>query len=125
MKNKFNVVWNKRKVQSLFPLKDKVNHYNCAIYQKDCTCDQIYIGETVRNAKIQWKKHEDTDSKSEQAKHLKENSTHKFRSTIISKALENFRKRRVLETYFIKNVCPTLNEQLDNDILTHFRNGID
>ena len=50
-KHKFNVVWNKRKVQSLFPLKDKVNHYNCAIYQRDCTCDQIYIGETVRNAK--------------------------------------------------------------------------
>ena len=27
----FNVVWNTRKVQSLFPLKDKVDHYSCVI----------------------------------------------------------------------------------------------
>ena len=31
-KCKFNVVWNTRKVQSLFPLKDKVDHYSCVIY---------------------------------------------------------------------------------------------
>ena len=42
----------------------------------------------------------------------------------ISKACENFRKRRVLEAHFIKTIRPTLNEQLDNDILTLFRNGI-
>ena len=30
-KCKFNVVWNTRKVQSLFPLKDKVDHYSCVI----------------------------------------------------------------------------------------------
>ena len=29
---KFNVVWNTRKVQSLFPLKDKVSPYSCVIY---------------------------------------------------------------------------------------------
>ena len=28
-KCKFNVVWNTKKVQSLFPLKDKVNHDSC------------------------------------------------------------------------------------------------
>ena len=49
-KCKFNVVWNTRKVQSLFPLKDKVDHYSCVIYRGDCSCDQNYIGETVRNA---------------------------------------------------------------------------
>ena len=63
-------------------------------------------------------------SKSEPAKHLKENPTHKFRRTIISKAPENFRKRRVLEAYFIKTICSALNEQLDNDIFTLFRDGI-
>ena len=54
--------------------------------------------------------HEDKNSKSEPAKHLKENSTHKFTWTIISKAPENFRKRRVLEAHFIKTVysCPTV-----------------
>ena len=50
--------------------------------------------------------------------------THKFTWAIISKAPENSRKRRVLEAYFIKTICPTLNEQLDNDILTLFRNCI-
>ena len=123
-KCKFNVFWNTRKAQSLFPLKNKVNHYSCVIYRGDCSCDQNYTGETVHNAEIRRNEYEDKNSKSEPVKHLKENPTHKFRWTIISKASENFRKRRVLEAYFIKTICPTLNEQLVNDILTLFRNGI-
>ena len=123
-KCKFNVVWNTRKVQSLFPWKDKVDHYSCVIYWGDCSCDQNYIGETVRNAKIRWNEHEYKNSKSEPAKPLKENPTHKFTWTIISKAPENVRKCRVLEGYFIKTICPTLNERLDNDILTVLRNSI-
>ena len=31
-KFKFNVVWNTKKVQSLFPSKNKVDHYSCVIY---------------------------------------------------------------------------------------------
>ena len=120
----FNIVWNTRKVLSLFSFKDKFDHYSCVLYRRDCSCDQNYIGETVRNAKIRWYEHEDKNNKSEPAKHLKENPTHKFSWTIISKAPENFRKCRVLEAYFIKTICPTLNEQLDNDILTLFINGI-
>ena len=49
-KCKFNVVWNTRKVQSLFPLKDKVNHYSCVIYRRNCSCDQNYIGEVRSNS---------------------------------------------------------------------------
>ena len=37
---------------------------------------------------------------------------------------ENFCAHRVLEGYFIKAICPTLNQQLRNYILTLFRNGI-
>ena len=123
-KCKFNVVWNTRKVQPLFLLKNKVNHYSCVIYRGDCTCDKNYIGETVCNAKIRWIEHKDKNSRYEPAKHLKKNPIHKFAWTIISKAPENFCKRRVLEAYFIKTLCPTLNEQVDNDILTLFRTGI-
>ena len=123
-KCKFNVVLNTRKVQSLFSLKDKVSYYSCAIYRGDCSHDQNYIGQTVRNAEIRWNEHEDKNRKSEAVKHLKENPTHKFRWTIISKASENFRKCRVLEAYFVKTICPTLSEHLDNDILTLFRNSI-
>ena len=107
---KFNVVWNTRKVKSLFPLKDKVDHYSCVVYRGDSSCDQNYIGEAVCNAKIGWNEHEDKNSKSETAKHLKENPTQKFTWTIINKAPDNFRKRRVLEAYFIKTICPTFNE---------------
>ena len=67
-----------RKVQSLFPLKDKVDHYSCAIYLGDCSCNQNYIEETVCNAKILWNEHEDKNSKSEPAKHLKENPNHEL-----------------------------------------------
>ena len=42
-KCKFNVVWNTRKVQSLLPLKGKVNYYSRVIYRGDCSCDQNYI----------------------------------------------------------------------------------
>ena len=69
-KCKFDVVWNTRKMQPLFPLKDKVDHYSCVIYRGDYSCDQNYIGETVRNAKIRWNEHGDKNSKSEPAKHF-------------------------------------------------------
>ena len=52
-KCKFNVVWNTRKVKSLFPLKNKVERYSCVFFRGDCSCDQNYIGQTVRNAKIE------------------------------------------------------------------------
>ena len=81
----------------MFLLKDKVDHYSCVIYRGDSSCDQNYIGETVRNAKIRWNEHEDKNSKSEPVKHLKENPTYKFTWNIISKVPE---------------YCPALNETI-------------
>ena len=77
-KCKFNVVWNTRKVRSTFPLEYKVDHYSCAIYRGDCSCDQNCVGETIRNAKIRWNERKDKNSKLEPTKHLKENQTHRF-----------------------------------------------
>ena len=51
-KYKFDIVGNTRKVQSLFPLMDKVDHYSCVIYWGDCSCDQNFIGETVHIDKM-------------------------------------------------------------------------
>ena len=73
---------------------------------------------------MRWNEHKGKSSKSEPAKNLKENSTHQFTWTIVSKVPENCRERRVLEAYFIKTICSALNKQLDHDILTFFRNGI-
>ena len=99
-KCKFNVAWNTRKVP--FPLKDKVDHYSCVIYRRDYSCNKNCIRETLRYVKIRWNKHEDKNSKPEPAKHLKKNQTHKFTWKIISKAPENFCKRRVLDAYLSK-----------------------
>ena len=51
-KVKFNIVWNTRKIKSLFNYKDKVSHYSCIIYRGICSCGADYIGETVRNARL-------------------------------------------------------------------------
>ena len=124
-KIKFNVVWNTRKIKSLFSYKDKVTHYSCCIYKGVCSCGADYIGETIRNARVRWNEHDSgTDKKSECAKHLKENFSHEFQWYILSSAPRSTFKRKILEAYYIKQLNPTLNNQLDSDLLTLFRNGI-
>ena len=122
---KFNIVWNTRKIKSLFNNKDKVSHYSCVIYTGICSCGADYIGETVRNAQLRWNEHENgTDKNSECAKHLNENDNHEFKWSILSLAPKMSFKRKILEAYFIKTLNPILNNQLNSDILTLFRNGI-
>ena len=94
------------------------------IYQGECSCKETYIGETIRNAQTRFNEHEDIRKTSEPAKHLKNNTTHTFTWSVISRAPENFQKRKILEAYYIQVLNPSLNEQLDSDVLTLFRNGI-
>ena len=51
---RFNIIWNTRKIQSLFSNKDKLQHLSCVIYKGVCSCGADYIGETTRNVKIRW-----------------------------------------------------------------------
>ena len=53
-KVRFNIIWNTRKIQSLFNNKDKVQHLSCVIYKGVCSCGTDYIGEAIRNVKIRW-----------------------------------------------------------------------
>ena len=85
-----NAVCNTRKVQSLFPLKDKVGHYSCVIYGGDCSRDHDYIRETVRNTKIRWNEHKDKNSKSKSAKHLKEIQHINLHGPLSAKCLRTF-----------------------------------
>ena len=48
-KVKFNIVWNSRKIKSLFNNKDKITHCSCVIYRGICSCGADYIRETVGN----------------------------------------------------------------------------
>ena len=73
---KFNIVWNTRKMKSLFNYKYKKSHYSCIIYRGICSCRADYIIETVRNAQLRWNKNENgTDKNSECANHLNESDS--------------------------------------------------
>ena len=43
---------------------------------------------------------------------------------VLSIAPRNTFKRKILEAYFIKVMVPSLNSQMNNDVLTLFRTGI-
>ena len=67
----FKIIWNTRNIRSLFPLKDKVTHRSCCIYEGTCSCGEQYIGETNRVTEIRWNEHStpSTDG-SDPSKHL-------------------------------------------------------
>ena len=95
---KTNFVWNTRKVKSLFNNKDKESHYSFIIYRGICSCGADYVGETVRNARLLWKEHENgTYKNSECAKHLNEIDNHEFKWFILSLAPKVSFKRKILE----------------------------
>ena len=123
-KVKFNVFWNTSKIQSLFPLQDKVWHLSCVIYNGICSCGETYVGEIIRNFKIRQDEHNDVNKTSEPAKHLARKSEHEFSWYILAGAPVNTLKRKILEACFIKLIVPSLNGQLDHDVLMRLRNGV-
>ena len=88
-KVKFNVVWNTHKIQSLLPLKDKVQHFSCVIYNGICSCGETDVGETIRTCKIRCDEHNDLNKNTEPAKHLARNIEHKFTWFILARAAVN------------------------------------
>ena len=112
-------------IQSLFNNKDKVQQLNCVIYKGVCSCGEDYIEETIRNVKIRWNEHESgIDKNSECFKHLQEHLSHGFQWSVLSIAPRNTFQWKVLEVYFIKIMVPSLNSQMNSDVLTLLRNGI-
>ena len=103
---------------------DKVQHLSCAIFKGICSCGEVYVGETIRNCKIRYDEYNDVNKNSKPAKHLARNIEHKFSWYMLARAPVNTLKRRILEAYFIKLIVPSLNGQLDNDVLMLFRNGV-
>ena len=123
-KVKFNVVWNTRKIQLLFLLKDKIQLLSFVIYKGICSCGEMFVDETIRNCKIRCDEHKDINKNSEPAKHLARNIEHKFSWYVLTRAPENTIKSRILEASFIKLIVLSLNELLDNDALKLFRNVV-
>ena len=118
------IKWLTRKMKTLFKLKDPCIHPACKIYKGVCTCGETYIGETIRNVEIRWKEHNIPSDKSNPSKHINSHIDHIFTWSIICNAPTNKFKRKIIEAYFIAIMKPTLNDQLDSDLLHLFRNGI-
>ena len=79
----------------------------------------------MHNAQLRWNEHENgTDKSSERAKHFNENDNHEFKWSTLSLAPKILFKRKILEAYFIKKLNSILNNQLNSNILTFFRNGV-
>ena len=105
--------------------KYKVQHLSCVIYKGVWSSGADYIGETIHNVIIRWNEHESgIDKNSECFKHLQEHSSHGFQWSVLSIASRNTFKQKFLEAYFIKIMAPSLDSQMNNDVSTHFRNGV-
>ena len=120
----FIVLWSTRNIKPLFPLKDRVKHLSCVIYEGKCSCGRRYIGETIRNSDIQWIEHESTTGKSEPARHLADSKSHMFTWKVLASAPLNFHKRKILEAFFITKLKPDLNDQIEHHALSLFRHGV-
>ena len=117
------VLWSTRNIKSLLPLKDKVAHRSCVMYEGKCSWELSCIGETKRNSEVSWKEDEDTAGKSEPAKHLIKNASHKFTWKVLSTTPSHFCRRKILEALFIPLKKPALNYQLKHHCLSLFRCG--
>ena len=58
------------------------------------------------------------------AKHLSDNVDHSFTWKVICNAPNRKLVRKILEAYFIATMKPSLNDQINSDLLHLFRNDI-
>ena len=68
--------------------------------------------------------HNTPNNKSNPTKHLRDNIDHSFTWKVICNAHNRKLARKILEAYFIATMKPSLNDQIDSDLLHLFKNGI-
>ena len=67
---KFSILWQTKKLNTLFILKDKNKHPSHTVYIGTCSCNHEYVGETSRNLEARITEHEDISKLSEPARSL-------------------------------------------------------
>ena len=87
-------------------------------------CGEKYVSESVRNGVLRWAKHEDPNKQSELAKHLKYIRDYQFEWKVPTKAPEYTGEKESFRRIFIKSLNPSLNEQLDTELLVLFSNDV-
>ena len=78
----------------------------------------------MRNVVLRWAEHEDPNKQSEPAKHFKYFPDHQLEWKVLIRDSQYMMKRKTLEGFLIKSISPSLNEQLDTELLALFRNGV-
>ena len=123
---KICVVWQTRKVRTLFKLKDKSKYTSCVIYQGTSNDnDNIkYIGETKFITTHRWEQHNDPSHDSTPARYLRDHPEDRFNWQVLSMAPKNTNKRKIHEALFISKFKPILNCQVAHKKLNLFKNGI-
>ena len=94
------------------------------IYEGNCSCVDNYVGESGRNVVLRWDEHEDPNKESEPAKYLKFFPDHQFEWKVLTRAPAYTKNRKILDEFLIKSVNPSLNGQLQTELLVLFRNGV-
>ena len=100
-------MWQTRKIESIFKLKDKNTHPSHVIYKGECICGQTYIGETARNFEIRVNEHSDVNKQSEPAKHIRKYLNHKFTWEVLT-TVYSWLKRRTKGAFYIARFRPEL-----------------
>ena len=110
---------------SLFNNKDKVKYHSCVIYRGIHSFCADFVGGMIRNSEIRWNEHiTGKDKKSDCVKHLNDNFDHEFRWFVLSRLSKNCLKRKILEAYYITTCQPSLNNEINSNLLNLFRNGV-
>ena len=125
-KYSFSIMWQTRKIKTLFSLKDKIKHKSNVIYKGTGTLKSniSYIGETTLIAESRWNQHEDPKHDSAPSKYLNDNKDETFKWEILSMSTSNYLKRKIHEALFIVKHKPELNKQVTHRKLILFRNGV-
>ena len=111
-------------MKTFFKLKNLCIHSACKIYRGDCICGETYITGTICKAETRWKEHNTPSGKSNPLKHINSHLDLIFTWSIICNAPTNKSKWKIIEACFTSIIKPTINDQLDSDLLHLFRNGI-
>ena len=119
----FIVLWQTRRIKSLFNLKDKNIHRSQVVYKRDCSCGDNYIGDTMRNVEVRTDEDSNPCNDSEPAHHLRENPSHSFSWRILCTA-HSFHKRRITEGLMIQQWGPSLNKQVHSYVAKLIPSGI-
>ena len=122
----FTIVWQTRKIKTLFKLKDAIKHKSNVIYKGtiENKPNVAYIGETALIARARWNQHENPKHDSAPSKYLHENANEKFSWTILCVSSTNVLKRKIHEALYITKNNPIINKQVKHKKLILFKNGV-